>query len=155
MCCVGVCVWVRMGCGCVCVCACVCCVSKRAERCNRQPFSYICSIWCWERETYMRHSPVIQASGRQVQGGCGWITTRCCAILNIKYTSNNPPGWCRRHISWGNTKLVLEKLGHQDVRGFLCRELGRCKESVLSGAGPCQVPLDGRPYLALEALGLG
>ena len=45
---------------------------------------YICSIWCWE--TYMRHSPVIQASGRQVQGGCGWITTRCCAILNIKYT---------------------------------------------------------------------
>ena len=32
--------------------------------------------------------------------------------------------------------------------------LGRCEEPGLSGDGLCQVPLDGRPYLARVAVGL-
>ena len=30
--------------------------------------------------------------------------------------------------------------------------LGRCEEPGLSGAGPCQVPVDGRPYSAWVAV---
>ena len=33
--------------------------------------------------------------------------------------------------------------------------LGSCEEPGLSGAGPCLVPVDGRPYISRVAAGLG
>ena len=79
----------------------------RKGSCSLPPFSYVYMFNLVLGDLYAALS--CHPSFWEASPGGLWLDyhTVLCNTEHKIYYSNNPPGWCRRHISWGNTKLVF------------------------------------------------